>query len=175
MKKFSLLFIILFAVLYTTVGNAQCTQYSHNPYTDFNSSSNPGTATSLWLHINTKLSGQLVSNGQGVLFSGGTITLTGITSIPTITNLTIPDGLIIADNTVAAPVTSFDAINNRWVTKVPLHYSSSDIFISAGIYNSSNGYVVHGGKKSQVSGYFYNNVLSSFSSSWFYGLACYQP
>lgn len=159
----------------TACGGYACPILTHNPYTDFNSSSNAGTATSLWLSVKTKLAaGNLPNNGDFILFSGGTLTLNGVTSTPMVTNSPIPAGKIIADNTVSAPVTTYDAVTNSWTTKVPPGYTSSAIFITAGIFNSSNGFVAGSGKNSVIKGNFYSN-RPQFSSSWMYGLACYQP
>lgn len=152
-----------------------CSQLTHNPFTNFNSTPNPQGPTSLWLHIDTKLANtNLANNGDYLLFTGGAISLTGVSSTPTVSNVPIPDGKIIADNTVSQPVTSFDMISNTWITKVPPGYSTSDIFISGAIINSSTGFQVSAGKSSIVTGFFFSNK-PSFKDSWFYGLATYRP
>ena len=151
-----------------------CPLVIHNSYTDFNASSNAGTATTLWFNLHTKLTAtQLVANGDYILFTGGTLTFTSI-GASFGTTASLPDGKIIADNTVSVPTTSFDAIANTWITKVPLGYASSDIFIAGAALTSTNGFTVASGKKTTLSGYFYSNV-ALFSSSWFYGEAAYQP
>ncbi len=91
-----------------------------------------------------------------------------------VSNVTIPNGTIVADNTVSTPVTSFDIGTNTWTTRVPPGYSSSDIFISGAIINSSTGFSVSSGNSSTISASFFSNK-PSFSQSWFYGLAAYQP
>lgn len=152
-----------------------CPLLTHNPFTDFNSTPNPQTPTTLWVHIETKLANtNLTSNGDFLLFTGGAVTLTGITSTPMVSNVAIPDGKIIADNTVSQPVTSFDLISNTWITRVPPGYSSSDIFISAAIINSSTGFIAGAGKSSTVTGHFVSNK-PSFKQAWIYGLATFRP
>ncbi|GGB20182.1 hypothetical protein GCM10011511_49900 [Puia dinghuensis] len=148
---------------------------THNPFTNFNSTPNPGTAASAWLAIHTKLTNtDLTANGDFLLFSGGTISLTGVTSTPTVTNVAIPNGQIVADASVSTPVTTFDITTNTWTTRVPPGFSSSDIFISGAIINSSTGFSVSAGKESTVTGSFFSNK-PSFSSSWFYGIGAYEP
>ena len=151
---------------------SQCTLSTHKVSNDFTSSANSGTATSLWVNVHFHLSnGDLTNNGDYILYSGGTFSTEATT--PLLTNVSIPDGKVIADNTVASPITTFNG--TMWITKVPLGYSNNDIFISGGIINSSNGYVVGPGeKKTVLKGYWYSNKSIS-SKLWFYGVACYQP
>jgi len=108
-----------------------CSLLTHNSFTNFNGTPHSPTASSLWLNIHTKLGNtNLVNNGDYLLFTGGTISLTGVTSTPAVTNVSIPNGMIVADNTVSKPVTSYDMGSNTWTTKVPPGFSTSDIFIS---------------------------------------------
>ena len=164
------------ALFFSSSGFGQdCTVFTHNPYTDFNATPNLPTPSSLWLNIHTKLSNtDLVSNGDFLLFTGGTITLNGISSTPAVTNVTIPSGRIVADNTVSSPVTSYDMGSNTWTTRVPPGFSSSDIFIEGAIITSSTGFKITGGKSSVVTGFFVSN-RPSFKDSWFYGIGAYQP
>jgi len=156
-----------------TIENNPCL-LTRNPFTNFGSTSNPGTATSLWLNIETKVSGQLSTNGDYLLFSFGTVTFNNINSTPTVTDVLIPAGKIIADNTVSAPITSYDAASNTWITKVPVGFSStSDIFITGVILNSSKGFSKKNNANSVVKGIFYSNT--SFTDQWTYGIAAYQP
>ncbi len=166
-----LLVFIIFLPLTGLINAQTCPVLSHNPYTDFNSSNPSGVATTLWMNLHIKLTGTLKTDGDFIIFHDGSITLNGITA--SWTTAPIPDGKIVADNTVSAPVTSFDMGTNTWITQVPLNYSSSDIFLSAGAITSSTGYTVGAGKKSTLTGQMYSNK-SPFSSSWFYGTACYQ-
>jgi hypothetical protein len=152
-----------------------CAVLTHNPYTDFNSTPNYPTPSSIWVHIDTKLANtDLVNNGDFLLFSGGTITLNGISSTPAVTNVPIPNGKIVADNTVSTPITNYDMGSNTWTTRVPPGYSTSDIFISGAIITSSTGFKVGAGKSSVINGSFTSN-RPSFSDSWFYGIGAYQP
>jgi choice-of-anchor A domain-containing protein/uncharacterized repeat protein (TIGR01451 family) len=167
-----MLLIVLLLCFQSNYGQT-ITLCSHSPFNDFNNSSNPGKSTNLWLNIHTNLNGELANNGDYILFTGGSLTLTGISCAPQVTNYQVPCGKIIADNSVSSPVTSFDTTINTWITKVPLGYSSSDIFICGAIANSSNGYVAGNGKNTEVAGYFYSNI-SSLSKQWMYGMACYQ-
>jgi len=156
-----------------TVTSNQCL-ITHDA-TKFVSTSNPGTATSLWLNITVKVSGQLVADGDYLIFRAGDITLNSVISNLTVTNLAIPNGKIIADNGVSSPITNFDAATNTWITKVPVGYAStSDIFVSGAIINSSNGFAARNSKaNSVVKGMFYSN--KSFSDQWSYAMGAYQP
>jgi choice-of-anchor A domain-containing protein/uncharacterized repeat protein (TIGR01451 family) len=172
MKNF--FYLILAAIIicnYNSFG--QNNFFSHNPFTNFNNSANSGHATSLYLNIHTKLKGELTNNGDYLIFSGGNFTLNGITSSPQVSNCQIPTGKIIADNTVSTPVCSFDTTSNTWITRVPLGYTTDDIFICAAIVNSNNGFNAGGSKSTDVNGYFYSNN-TSLSETWMYGLSCYQ-
>ncbi|HKZ65863.1 MAG TPA: MBG domain-containing protein, partial [Chitinophagaceae bacterium] len=156
-----------------TIVNNPCL-LTRSPFTNFGSTSNPGKPTSLWLNIEAKVSGQLNTHGDYLLFSFGSVTFNNITSTPTVTDTPIPAGKIIADNTVSAPITSYDAASNTWVTKVPLGFSStSDIFITGVILNSSKGFAKKNNANSVVKGIFYSNT--SFTDQWTYGIAAYQP
>ena len=152
-----------------------CPVITHNPFTNFNSTPKAPTPSSLWLNIHTKLANtNLVNNGDYLLYSGGTITLTGVSSTPAVSGVVIPNGKIVADNTVVSPTTSYDMGSNTWVTKVPPGYSSSDIFISGAIITSSTGFTVGAGKASTITGSFFSN-RPSFKQAWFYGIGAYQP
>lgn len=151
----------------------------HSPSTNFGSTANPGAATSLWLNIVTKVSGQLVQHGDFVTFNAGAITFNNITYTPTDntpepnTHI-IPRGKIIADNSVTAPETSYDFATNSWTTKIPPGFSStSDIFIAGAIINSSTGFVKRNKANTVVKGIFYSN--KNFSDQWSYAIAAYQP
>lgn len=152
-------------------------QKIHNPFTNFNNTpGGGGTPTSLWINVHTKLKAtDLLSNGDFIQMTNAFLTLSNVTSTPAVSNTSIPDGIIIADATVAAPVTYFSEATSTWVTKVPVGYSSSDIFISGGIINSSTGFSVSSGKSSLLSASWSSNKGANFASSWFNGLACYQP
>ena len=91
------------------------------------------------------------------------------------TDLPVPEGKIIATYAVQAPVTTYDAGRNAWITYVPLPYSStSDIFISGMAINSSKGFTKNNGGYSQLKGSFYSN-RPTFSDQWTYAMACYRP
>ena len=147
-----------------------CTLKTHNAYTNFNSSPNT-SATTLWVNIHIKLNGELTSNGDYLTFYGGNISLSGVTA--SWTTASIPTGKILADNTVSTPITYYDVPANTWITKVPLSYSSSELFISGGVITSTTGYTTASGKQDVLTGYLYSNKVTS--TSWFYGLAAYQP
>ena len=157
-----------------TVTNNPCL-LTHTPFKNFGNTPAPQQPTSLWLNMVTKVSGQLSSHGDYLLFKTGTVTFNNINSTPLINNFPIPDGKIIADNNATSPVTSFDAANNTWITKVPVGYAStSDVFITGAIINSSNGFVKRNGNtNSVVSGIFFSN--KNFSDQWAYGIAAYRP
>ena len=153
---------------------SSCTAAAHTPFTGFNPSANPGTATTLWFNLHTRLaSDQLVANGDYLLFSGGTLVFSGIGSTVD-SAVALPDGEIIADNTVTSPTTSFNSTRNIWITKVPIGYQSDDIFVTGSAINSGNGYTLAGnGSSTLLSGSWTSD--KTFSSQWWYGLACYQP
>jgi hypothetical protein len=146
---------------------------THTPATSFSSSANANTPTSLWLSLTTKVAGQLSLNGDYLIFKAGSVTLNNISSTPIAKDLSIPDGKIIADNTVSVPVTNYDATTNTWITKVPPGFSStSDIFITGAIINSSNGFI----KKSSAN-YVVKGILNSnkyFKNQWAFASATYQ-
>ncbi|HKB45002.1 MAG TPA: T9SS type A sorting domain-containing protein, partial [Chitinophagaceae bacterium] len=147
---------------------------AHSPDKNFGSSSNPGTATSLWLNLVTKISGQLKKKDDYLLFKSGTITFNNIVSTPLVTDFVIPTGKIIADN-ISVPFTKYDAASNTWITKVPVGFSStSDIFITGAIINSSTGFVKNNNANTVVKGKFYSN-LNNFKDQWAYASAAYQP
>lgn len=151
-----------------------CSVLIHNPYTDFNGTKAP-SASSAWLNIHTKLDKtDLVNSGDYLLFTGGAISFKGITSTPTVTNLAIPNGKIVADNTVSTPITNYDLGTGTWITRVPPGFSTSDIFIAGAIITSSTGFQVGAGKASTLAGYFVSN-RPAFKQSWFYGIGVYQP
>ena len=156
-----------------TITPNQCL-ITHDP-TNFVSTANARTATSLWLNVTVKVSGQLVTNGDYLIFRTGGITLNSVTSNPTVTEQAIPNGRIVADNSVSSPVTNYDGATNTWITKVPLGYSStSDIFITGAIINSSTGFAAINSKANSVlKGMFYTN--RTFSDQWSYAMGAYQP
>jgi hypothetical protein len=146
---------------------------THTPATTFSSSANANTPTSLWLSLTTKVAGQLSLNGDYLIFKAGSVTLNNISSTPIVKDLSIPDGKIIADNTVTVPVTNYDAATNTWITKVPPGFSSSsDIFITGAIINSSNGFVKKSSANYVVKGIFNSNKY--FKNQWAFASATYQ-
>ncbi|MBL7818547.1 MAG: carboxypeptidase regulatory-like domain-containing protein [Saprospiraceae bacterium] len=155
--------------------SAQCTILTHSSCAcaPFQSSKPAGVATSLWVNIHTKLGNTcLPNNGDFILYRSGSIELKGINA--SWTTATIPDGKIIADNTVSAPITSFDISTNTWITKVPPGYATSVIFISGGLISSSSGYAITTNPQTIIKGQMYSN-RAGYSSTWFYGIAAYQP
>jgi hypothetical protein len=154
-----------------TVGNNPCL-LTHSPFKNFgNTTQSP---TSLWFNLVTKVSGQLTNHGDSLVFRGGSITLNAILSSPLIRDSVLPEGIIIADNAVSAPQTSFDQSKKRWVTRIPPGYAStSDIFVTGAIINSSNGFIKQNGNtNSVVKGMFFSN--RNFSDQWAYAMAAYQ-
>jgi hypothetical protein len=91
-----------------------------------------------------------------------------------VNNLPIPTGKIIADNSVSAPVTSYDLVTSTWTTKVPPGFAStSDLFVAGVIINSSTGFVKLNNAKTIVKGIFYSN--RNYRDQWAYASAAYQP
>ncbi|MBC7383580.1 MAG: LruC domain-containing protein [Bacteroidia bacterium] len=164
--------LCLLLLINAPTSSAQCTLSVHSNQTKFNNSSSGVTPTSLWVNIHVNLNGELTANGDVLYYTGGTVTLTNISSTPAVTNAAIPTGKIIADNTVTTPVTIYDGL--MWLTRVPLNYVNTDIFISGAIINSSTGFSNSSGQKSSsISGYLYSN--KTVSKTWFYGMATYAP
>lgn len=153
---------------------SSCSAASHSPMNGFMLSANPGVATSLWFNLHIALSAnQLPANGDYLLFSGGNLAFTGISSSIDST-VALPNGEIIADNTLIAPATSFNSSTNTWVTKVPVGYQSADLFVTGAAINSSTGFTLSGSTNSTLlSGSWSSD--KDITSVWWYGLACYQP
>jgi hypothetical protein len=173
-NRIKLIFCILFVTGVATVnGQQNCPVATHSIYNNFSVpfSSSP---TTLWLNIHTQLSkNQLINDGDYILFSGGTLSLNGI-SASFGSSVSLPNGQIIADNSITTPYTSFNSSTNTWVTRVPLSYSSSDIFLSGAAITSNTGFNSSWrGRSAVLSGSLYCN--KSLSSSWFFGIAFYQP
>ena len=146
---------------------------THNEVTNFGSTANPNTPTSLWFSLTTKVSGQLVKEGDSLLFRAGDVTFSNIASTPTVTNFPLPAGRIIAKTGTLTPNSSYDSIARIWTTYVPLGYSStSDIFVTGAIINSSTGFVKKNNAKHVARGIFYSNV--TFKDQWGYAMAAYQ-
>jgi hypothetical protein len=166
-------YLISYIPAVLTINNSPCL-ITHSPDKNFGSSANPGTPTSIWLNVVTKISGQLTTHGDFLLFRDGAISFTNIASTPLVNNLPIPTGKIIADRLVSAPVTSYDPITRTWTTKVPPGFSStSDLFVSAVIINSSTGFVKNNNAKTSAKGMFYSN--RNYRDQWAYASAAYQP
>jgi len=147
---------------------------THSPLQNFSSTPKPDIVTSMWLNVEVKVSGQLTAAGDYLTFAGGTITFNNVTSTPTVSNLSIPVGKIIADAGTTTPNTRFDTVNKIWITKVPVGFSStSDIFITGAIINSSTGFVKKNGANSVLKGMFYSN--KNYSDQWSFALAGYRP
>ena len=145
---------------------------THSPFTSFRSTT--GQPTSMWLNVEVKMSGQLNAHGDYLLYSGGTITFNNITATPMVNRLPVPAGKIVADAATTAPRTYFDLANHTWVTRVPVGFSStSDVFISGAIINSSNGFNKQNNANTVLTGVF--NSSKNFSGQWSYGMAAYQP
>ena len=161
-----------------TIANNPCL-ITHSPFTNFGSTSNPGKATSLWVSVVTKISGQLKQHGDFLSFSGGTVTFNNISYTTTDVLIApnthaIPKGKIIADASVTAPQTSYNPATGSWTTKIPVGFSStSDIFISGAIVNSTTGFVKKNKANTVVNGIFYSN--RTITDQWAYAIAAYQP
>ena len=157
-----------------------CPILTRKPFTNFNSTTQK--ETTLWVNVTTKISRQL-AHGDSLFFTAGNITFNNIeaykfgttgTSTP-ITTEPIPNGVIVANLPAgAAPKTRFE--NNRWITQIPVPYSStSDIFISGAVIKSnSRGFKKLNGGNTVVQGKFYSNICN-FSDQWTYAMAAYQP
>jgi predicted esterase len=153
---------------------SSCAAASHSAFNGFLLSANPGNASTLWFNLHSKLSAdQLTANGDYLMFSGGTLSFSAISSSIDST-VVLPGGEIIADNTVTVPSTSFNSSTNTWVTRVPLGYASNDVFVAGAAISSSTGFTLSGtSNATMLSGSWSSN--KTFSSEWWYGLSCYQP
>jgi len=147
---------------------------THSALQNFSSTPKPDTAASMWLNVEVKVSGQLSAPGDYLVFTAGTISFNNVSSTPAISNLSVPGGKIIADANTTIPNTRFDTVNKIWITKVPVGFSStSDIFITGAIVNSSTGFVKKNGANSVLKGIFYSN--RNYSDQWSFALAGYRP
>ena len=148
----------------------------HSPFKNFGNTANLPAPTSLWLNLVTKVSGQLSSVGDSIVFKRGYVTFNFISSTPSVTDLPVPDGMIVAvtPGSIPGPVTHYNATRNMWITEVPAGYAStSDIFVTGGIINSSTGFQkLNGNTNSVVRGKFFSN--KTFSDQWAYAIAAYQ-
>src|SRR5688572_4537070 len=164
-------FDITYGLGVVTVNPSACL-LTHPPFKNFGNTT--PDSISLWLNLVTKVSGQLTEHGDYLLFKSGTVTFNFITSNPLVNNLPLPNGMIIADENVTAPTTSFDAATNTWITQVPVGYAStSDIFVTGAIINSSIGFIKQNGNtNSVVKGMFYST--KAFSDQWGYAIAAYK-
>lgn len=161
-------------VLAAPTSCSSCVAAAHSAYEGFILSANPGYASTLWFNLHTQLSAdQLAANGDYLLFSGGTLSFSGVGSSIDSTVM-LPDGEIIADNTVTTPSTSFNSTKNLWVTRVPLGYASSDVFVTGAAITSSSGFTLSGSTNSTILAGSWSSD-KAFVSEWWYGLACYQP
>ena len=166
-------FSVTYGLGHVTITPNEACLLTHTPFKNFgNTTLQP---TSLWLNLVTKVSGQLTAPGDYLMFKSATVTFNFISSTPLVNDLPIPDGKIVADNSVSTPVTNYDAATNTWITRVPVGYAStSDIFVTGAIINSSNGFIkLNGNTNSVVKGMFYSN--KNFSDQWAYAIAAYQP
>jgi hypothetical protein len=143
---------------------------THGAFKNFGST--PASATSLWVSMTTKVSGQLNTHGDYLLFRAGTISSSNIT--PAINNLAVPNGRIIADSNTTSPKTHYEAASNTWITKVPVNFSStSDIFVTGAIINSNTGFKATSNSSTVMKGMFY--CTKPFTDQWGYAIAAYQP
>jgi hypothetical protein len=144
---------------------------THGSFTNFGST--PKGETSLWVNVEVKMSGQLVNVGDYISFKGGSVTLNNISSSTPVIDAPLPDGRIEVAN-VQVPVTYFNSAINTWITQIPAGYSStSDIFMSGGFINSTNGFMKKKNANSLVKGIFNSN--KAYSDQWSFSLAAYQP
>jgi len=154
---------------------------TRNAFNNFGSTPSPQKPTTLWVNVETKVSGQLKTHGRYLLYTAGSITLNDIVATDPVTNTLIttkdlPDGMIIADQSVTAPTTHYDGAKKMWITRVPVGFSStSDLFISGGVINSKDGFVKkknNANSSTILRGIFYCDTV--FSDQWTYALATYR-
>ena len=154
-----------------TITNNACL-LTHAPFKNFGNT--PEVPVSMWMNMETKVSGQLTNHGDYLLFTAGTITFNNI--LPEIVNnMPVPDGKVIAVTGVTEPRTHFDFTNNMWITEIPPGFNStSDLFVTGVIINSPTGFIKKNGNTSSVlKGIFYSN--KNFSDQWAYAMAAYSP
>lgn len=130
------------------------------------------TALYLWMNVQIKVRGQLVNAGDYIALKGGRFTLENVGSTPTVTNVWVPNGIVIAAN-VSQPVTRYDVATQTFITRVPLGFNSTaDVFITGTVVNSSNGFVKAKNPGALVSGIFQSNVI--FNGQWSFAMAAYK-
>src|SRR5450432_3928113 len=138
-------------------GHQTCQVISHSSFNIFNECRKSSSSTTLWVNVHTKLNKELTQNGDYLLFSGGTLYFNDI-STSFGSSVSLPNGEIIADNSVNSPTSSFNTSSNTWITRVPLSYSSTDIFICGAAVTSSSGFRTSGyNKYTTLSGSFFSN------------------
>jgi protein associated with RNAse G/E len=152
------------------------------PFNNFGSS--PNDTISLWVNVAVKISGQLKAHDRYLLFTRGTISFHDIVAKDlktgdTIKTKNLPNGKVIADSMVkfASQIyTRYVSNSNTWETHVPVGFSStSDIFISGGIINSSKGFIKtkkNANSNTVVKGALYSDTV--YSDQWTYALATYN-
>jgi len=155
-----------------TINDSRCL-LTHTPFKNFGNTTQ--APTSLWLNVVTKVSGQLTTPGDYLLFTNAAVTFNFMT--PSISNFPIPDGKIVAVTPLTGviyPRTYFDFDHNTWITEVPINFAStSDLFVAGAIINSSSGFQkLSGNTNTVVVGKFYTN--KTFSDQWTYAIAAYQ-
>jgi hypothetical protein len=173
LRMSTLVSMIFSSLLSTVYSQENCPLMNQNELGNFIASPN-SSATTLWFNVHVKLSSnQLTTNGDYLLFSGGTTTFKGInTSFGS--SVALHKGELISASTAGSPSTSFNSSTNTWITRVPPGYNSPDIFLSGAAITSATGYTLSGGSNTTtLTGNLSSNKLSSYT--WFYGLACYQP
>jgi hypothetical protein len=150
------------------------------PFNNFGSS--PNDTISLWVNVAVKISGQLKAHNRYLLFTRGTISFQDIVAKDLKTGDTIkiknlPNGKVIADSMVKFASQIYTKyVSNTWETHVPVGFSStSDIFISGGIINSSKGFIKtkkNANSNTVVKGALYSDTV--YSDQWTYALATYN-
>jgi hypothetical protein len=122
----------------------------------------------VWFNSVFKLKSPVPSGGLTIQVTGQTITLQ-LTSGGTIT-LNVPDADITFSPGASSGTTTFDTVNNRWMTTVPATFTD-DIFLSGVAYKVPPGVSLASAKPVAWSGFFSGSA--SFSLQWQFGAAVY--
>nr|MBA2745416.1 S8 family peptidase [Flavisolibacter sp.] len=146
-----------------------------NSFTDASAANGQNApTTTMWVQVKIKLNGQLNQVGQFIEYNGGAVSFNGIT-MEGATTRNIPRGRIIAGAPSSPISSSFNMQTGMWNTIVPVNLNtSSDIFISGAIINSSIGFKKKKNTQSStsVTGSFTSNV--AITTKWLYSMAAYQ-
>ena len=123
----------------------------------------------LWFNSAMTATG-ITSAGATIRFSNVTVQFTANSKTY---SLAVPDATVIFDPTATAATTTFNALSNSWVTKVPVTSFSGDIFLDALAFQVPTGGLPSGIKNVTWSGDFFASK-SGIKVTWQWAAARYS-